>query len=315
MITGEAISGNDRDPEKSISVADRIASFKRKSVQSQHVTKDESPLPSPIPKQFNNNKTNINTKASSTPSPLLVDGGVSVSQRISIYRKEVEPPVPSSSTVQPKAAVIMETSSLSISERISKLREEQLSNSQVSNNPNREVAVVDGSSVSDRVTMLMKQAEKASSINTPTISSQLFRNTSRRISITTGDSSPIGGVVATSPFLTAKPDLVIRMPASTERESKNKLELLLERLVAKDPTLTVLEFNNSTLLSAEEDNFETLASLLRDSSTIVDIQLCNVLMKDRHCLLLVEALKTCPNLAVLNIETNMLTGTGIAAVR
>eukprot|EP01036_Dinobryon_divergens_P028652 gene28652-37633_t len=314
MITGESVSENDRDLEKSISVADRIALFKRKTA-SHHVTKEVSPLPSPIPRQTsttNTATTNINSKIYSIPSPLVLDGGVSVSQRISIYRKELETPVLSNPTVQSKA-VVLESTSLSISERISKLREEQLSNSQISN-PNRVVAVVDGSTVSDRVSMLMKQAEK-STLNT-SVASQFFRNnTSRGLSITTGDSSPVVvvGAVATSPFL-SKPELIIRMPASMERESKNKLELLLERLVAKDPTLTVLEFNNSTLLASEEDNFENLASLLKDNCVIVDIQLCNVLMKDRHCLLLVDALKTCPNLAILSIETNMLTGTGIAAV-
>ena len=312
MITGESVFEKDRDLEKSTSVADRIAMFKRKSVQIQHLIKEESPLPSPIVRQANITSSSI---SNNTPSPLLVDGGVSVSQRISIFRKELEAPNSSSnknsSSTQPKTIILENaTSSFSISERISKLREEQLSNSQISN-PNRIVAVVDGSSVSDRVSMLMKQAEKSS--NT---ANRLFQSTSRRVSVTADDSSSQGGeggIVATSPFLT-KPNLIIQMPGSMEKESKNKLQLLLDRLATKDATFTALEFNNSTLLAAEEDNFETLASLLRDNSIITDIQLCNVLMKDRHCLVLVEALKTCRHLAVLNIETNMLTGIGIAAV-
>ena len=311
MVTG--ITENGHAPEKIISVADRIAMFKRKSVQIQHLIKEESPLPSAIVRQAN--ITSTSSISNNTPSPLLVDGGVSVSQRISIFRKDLEAPNSSSnkngSSTQPKTIILENaTSSFSISERISKLREEQLSNSQISN-PNRIVAVVDGSSVSDRVSMLMKQAEKSS--NT---ANRLFQSTSRRVSVTADDSSSQGGeggIVATSPFLT-KPNLIIQMPGSMEKESKNKLQLLLERLATKDATFTALEFNNSTLLAAEEDNFETLASLLRDNSIITDIQLCNVLMKDRHCLVLVEALKTCRHLAVLNIETNMLTGIGIAAV-
>lgn len=267
-------SKSERDPEKN-SVADRIALFKSKSVKAQHLQiGNDNDGTSPIPRQ-------------AIPTALEK---VNISQRISMFKKEMENTSPVTNTLQPKAIVI--DNHLSISERISKLRQEQLSNSQ-STNQNRAIPVIDGY-VSDRVAMLMKETEK----NTP---GPHIKSATRLASAS--DKTP--------PSL-SKPE--VEITPSSERESKNKLQQLLDRLSAKDPTLTVLEFNNSKLLASKDENFELFAAVLKDNSYIMDIELCNVMMKDRHCVALMEALKTCSNLVILNIETNMLTGIGIAAV-
>eukprot|EP01036_Dinobryon_divergens_P026811 gene26811-35501_t len=268
-------SKSEKDPEKSNSVADRIALFKSKSVKLKIGTDAEEDGASP-PVQ----------RRQAIPSPLEK---VNISQRISMFKKEMENLSPANNNPQPKAVVL--DNQLSISERISKLRQEQLSNSQTTT-LNRAVPVIDGY-VSDRVAMLMKEAEK----NSP---GPHMKSATRLASA--GDKPPS----------LSKPE--IEITASSERESKNKLQQLLDRLTAKDPTLTVLEFNNSNLLAVKDENFELFAAVLKDNPYIMDIELCNVMMKDRHCVALMEALKTCPNLVILNIETNMLTGMGIEAV-
>ena len=266
-------SKSEKDPEKNGSVADRIALFKSKSVKLQVGNETEDGI-SPVQRR------------QAIPSPLEK---VNISQRISMFKKEMESLSPVNNNPQPKAVVI--DNHLSISERISKLRQEQLSNSQTTTQ-NRAVPVIDGY-VSDRVAMLMKETEK----NSP---GPHMKSATRLASA--GDKPPS----------LSKPE--IEITASSERESKNKLQQLLDRLTAKDPTLTVLEFNNSNLLAVKDENFELFAAVLKDNPYIVDIELCNVMMKDRHCVALMEALRTCPNLFILNIETNMLTGTGIEAV-
>lgn len=269
-------SKSEKDTEKNNSVADRIALFKSKSVKLKVGNDAEDGISAPVQRR------------QAIPSPLEK---VNISQRISMFKKEMENLSPVNNNPQPKAVVI--GNQLSISERISKLRQEQLSNSQTTTQ-NRAVPVIDGY-VSDRVAMLMKETEK----NSP----GPHMKSATRLASAAGDGKP--------PSL-SKPE--IEITASSERESKNKLQQLLDRLTAKDPTLTVLEFNNSHLLAVKDENFELFAAVLKDNPYIVDIELCNVMMKDRHCVALMEALKTCTNLVILNIETNMLTGMGIEAV-
>ena len=254
-------------PEK-ISIADRIAKFKKSAQQ--------------------NNSPEMTTPVQRQAVPSSQEK-VNISERISMFRKELESPTTHSNNTTPKTVVL--DTNLSISERILKLKREQQSNSQCAS-VNRVIPVLDGY-VSDRVSMLMKEAEK----NTPST----HIHSATRLASTTE----------------APPALNLpehEITPTTERESKNKLELLLERLTNKDPTLTVLEFNNSNLLASKDENFELFAMVLKDNPYIVDMELCNVMMKDRHCIALMGALKTCPNLMILNIETNMLTGAGVEAV-
>jgi hypothetical protein len=96
--------------------------------------------------------------------------------------------------------------------------------------------------------------------------------------------------------------------------TKNALQLILDRLVAGDPTLVEIQLSNSSLLGQKDENWSLLASALENSPHVTAINLANVNMRDEHCLLLTRAWATCRALQRLNVETNQLTGTGIEAI-
>jgi hypothetical protein len=253
-------------------VADRIAMFAKKS-PCQDKTRENN--------QFQRDTTRVSSAEK-----------VNILERISMFKKDSGNLSMSPSLVKP---FVMETPVLSISERISILRQEQ--NASNDRSPKRHEILHSGdfTSITDRINQLVGEAEKNS----------LSAYSKSTVRLSKEINSPPSTKMNTSP---------IKFPMESEKESRNKLMVLFERLSKKDPSFTVLKFTNSTALTSKDSDFELFVNLLRDNPSIIDMELCNISMKDKHCFALAEVLKTCPNLIILNIETNMISGAGIEAI-
>ena len=77
---------------------------------------------------------------------------------------------------------------------------------------------------------------------------------------------------------------------------------------------TEINIRGQDLSSDKLGYFHTLASRLNKNTTIEDIFLINVHMRDDHCLILMNVLPTCTSLKKLNIESNKLTAVGLLAI-
>ena len=99
-----------------------------------------------------------------------------------------------------------------------------------------------------------------------------------------------------------------------KHKPKQNLWELISRLRCKDKNTTEVVICNSNMAKQKEDNLLRLFGALYGNEYIIHISLVNISMKDTDCMILVEVLRTCKSLQILNLESNSLSTWGIEMI-
>lgn len=105
--------------------------------------------------------------------------------------------------------------------------------------------------------------------------------------------------------------------SSKARESSaeaTQFRTLVDKLISTDTTATSVSFRNSSLFIQHEEYFDLLCRGLNRNISVTKLELIKVSIQDDHVDRLCQAVASCVNLKVLNLEGNSMTAVGIMAI-
>lgn len=102
--------------------------------------------------------------------------------------------------------------------------------------------------------------------------------------------------------------------AKEKKKSEFEFNNLLSRLQFQDKSLRELKLCDTIVLTRDINSFNELFRSIYLNKYLINVEFLNIYLKDAHCLILMEALVTCPFLESLNLERNYLSNIGIEMV-